>query len=127
LNIGCARETPTAPSALSVDASGASSAADSSGVSSTALTTTSYPVVTLQPDLTANPALVTVQAGAKVLMVNNSTQYVLVRSYCPEFGTMGLQPGVSRHTNPFYPAGKTCDYFVFDYPRKIFVGQVAVK
>jgi hypothetical protein len=28
---------------------------------------------------------------------------------------------------PFYTAGKTCDYFVWDYPRKIFNGSVNVQ
>lgn len=119
--IGCAREMPLGPSDLS---------AGVSGVASNALITSSYPVVTLQPDLTVDPAVVTVPVGDKVLMVNNSTRYVLVRSYnCTQFSTMGLQPGVSRHTMPFYPAGKTCDYFVSDYPNpnKIFVGQVVVQ
>jgi hypothetical protein len=127
LNIGCARETPTAPSALSVDASGASSAADSSGVSLTALTTTSYPVVTLQPDLTANPAIVTVRAGDPVLMINNSEQFVRIRSSnCSEFSAVWLNPGASKHTWPFSPAGKKCYYFVWKWPDRVFEGQVAV-
>jgi hypothetical protein len=117
--VGCARENPVAPSNLNARVAGGPLSE---------LTTTSYPVVTLQPDLTANPSVVTVQAGKPVLMVNNSTRYVLVRSYnCDEFLILGLQPGVSRYSWPFQPAGKTCDYFVWDYPRKIFVGQVVVQ
>jgi hypothetical protein len=122
LNIGCARETPLSPSEVNDAGSGtqapelAATAADS------------YPVVTLEEDLTANPSTITVQAGSKLLVVNNSARYVRMRSNCSEFITMGLQPGDSRHTMTFEPAGQNCDYFVWDtnWSRKIFNGRVVV-
>jgi hypothetical protein len=116
--VGCARENPAAPSELNLSAV--------QGPLSE-LTTTSYSIVTLQADLTANPALVTVQAGDAVLIVNNSTQYVRMRSSnCSEFSIVGLQPGASKYTWPFSPAGKICDYFVWNWPQRVFVGQVKV-
>ena len=114
--VGCARQAPTAPSEPSVSV-GAAPLSD----------LTDTPVVTLQADLTANPAMVTVTAGNTVLFVNNSNQYVRMRSACTEFLTLALAPGASRHTTPFTPAGKTCDYFVWNWPEKIFVGQVFVQ
>jgi hypothetical protein len=118
VSAGCTQRSLTAPSDL---VSNFTSAAETSS-------TSPEPTVTLQEDLTADPAVISVQSGQSVLMVNNSTRYVLVRSYnCSQFSSMGLQPGVSRHTMPFYTAGKTCDYFVWDYPRKIFNGSVNVQ
>ena len=69
-----------------------------------------------------------VAAGYPILMVNNSSKYVLIQSSnCSQFSSMGLQPGVARHTMPFRPAGKTCTYFAYgDYPQKIFQGQVSI-
>lgn len=132
-SVGCSEmATPVAPTSLA-PAAESTAALSSSGVSGAAAVSStlaaSYPVVTLQADLTASPSMVTVPKGSKVLMVNNSSRYVLVRSYnCTEFSTMGLQPGISRHTMAFSPAGKTCDYFVRDTnSQKIFVGQVAVQ
>lgn len=122
LNAGCSEGTaPFAPSrsAMNDSATALGSAADE---------TSPYPVVTFEPDGTANPATVTVPLGGKVLMVNNTSQYVLVRSsYCSQFSSMGLQPGVARHTSPFYPSGKSCPYFVWDYPQKIHQGVVNVQ
>jgi len=85
--------------------------------------------VYLQADGTASPAVVTVWARQTVLMVNNSSRHVSINSYnCTQFSSMGLEPGASRHTMPFYPAGKTCDYSAYDgYPKKIFEGQVKVQ
>jgi hypothetical protein len=42
---------------------------------------------------------------------------------------MGLTPGQSKNTMEFKPAGKVCDYFVWDtnWSRQIFVGQVVVQ
>ena len=134
-SVGCSgMASPVAPSSITSVAknTGGLSSADVSGAAevSTTAAISSYPAVTLQADLTASPSSVTVAAGSKVLMVNNSTRYVSVNSYnCAEFSSMGLQPGVSRHTMPFYTGGKTCDYFVWDknWSRKIFVGQVVVQ
>ncbi len=113
----CAKETPTAPSIVSGDVSGARTA-----------DLTSTPTVTLLPDLTASPAQVTVAVGDTVLFANQSGRALLLRSYnCSEFSTMWLDPGMSRHTMPFNPAGKTCDYFAYSYPQKIFVGRVYVQ
>jgi plastocyanin len=120
-NLGCSQGTPTAPSSLAGNNFGAAS-------DSTASTTYAYPVVTLEPDLHAYPASVTVPVGDKVLFVNNSGLYVSIRSYnCPQFSSMLLQPGTSNHTMPFYTAGKTCNYFVWDYPQKNFEGTVTVR
>lgn len=88
----------------------------------------STPVVTLQPNNTASPSSVTVAAGNTVLFSNQSGHAVLLRSYnCSEFSSMGLQNGVSRHTMPFNPAGKTCDYFAFYNAQKVDVGRVVVE
>jgi hypothetical protein len=121
LNIGCARETPLSPSEVN-DAV--------SGTEASALTTTSTPVVTLLPDLTVDPARVTVMAGSTVKMVNKSGRYAKVHSYnCSEFSGVNLPNGGWIDTWEFSPAGKTCDYFVWDVnrTRKIFAGQVAVQ
>jgi hypothetical protein len=120
LTIGCAHETPLAPD----DVGG--------GVSNTRLelTTTSTPVVTLMPDLTASPSRVTVAAGYTVKMVNNSGRYAVVHSYnCSEFSGVNLPNGGWINTWEFSPAGKTCDYFVWDvnWSRKLFQGQVVVQ
>lgn len=91
---------------------------------------TGYPVVTLLPDLTANPAEVTVTSGSRVKMVNKSGRATWIHSYnCSEFQMMGLNPGTSRNTLPFSPAGKTCDYFAWndDWTRKMFEGRVHVR
>jgi hypothetical protein len=113
----CAKETPTAPTIASGDVSGARTA-----------DVTSSPTVTLLPDLTASPSEVTVQAGNTVLVSNQSGRTVLLRSFnCSEFSNIWLSSGASRHTFPFNPAGKTCDYFAYDYPQKIFVGRVYVQ
>jgi len=113
----CGKETPIAPSLVSGDVSGARTA-----------DVASAPTVTLLPDLTANPAEVTVSAGVSVLFSNQSGAYVLMRSSnCSEFQIVGLQAGVSRYTWPFNPAGKTCDYYAYKYPQKVFVGRVYVQ
>jgi hypothetical protein len=117
-SVGCTQHSPSAPTDLVTNSTSVAEAAS----------TSSEPTVTLRSDLTADPAVISVQAGQTVLMVNNSAQYVLVRSYnCSQFSSMGLQPGVSRHTMPFSTSGKQCDYFVWDYPRKIFNGSVIVQ
>ncbi len=119
LTVGCARETPLAPE----DAGGA--------ISDTRLElTTSTPVVTLLPDLTASPSQVTVAAGYRVKMVNSSGRYAVVHSYnCTEFNMVNLPNGGWINTSVFTPAGKTCDYFVWDvnWSRKLFEGQVVVQ
>jgi hypothetical protein len=113
----CAKETPTAPSFVSDDVSGARTA-----------DVTSEPTVTLLSDLTASPSEVAVQAGGTLLVTNQSGRAVLLRSFnCSEFYNIWLQSGSSRHTLPFNPAGKACDYFAYDYPQKIFVGRVYVQ
>jgi len=119
LSVGCTERAGIAPTELASNTKVGGAAASS---------TYESPVVTLQPDLTADPATISVAAGYTVLVVNNSTRYVRMRSNCSEFITMGLQPGVSRHTMPFETAGQTCDYFVWDtnWSRKIFVGTVNV-
>src|SRR5437763_8727827 len=65
----CAKETPTAPSIVSGDVSGARTA-----------DLTSTPTVTLLPDLTARPAQVTVAVGDTVLFANQSGRALLLRS-----------------------------------------------
>jgi hypothetical protein len=130
LTIACGGDMPLAPSQLNNERA-AVQAPTSTGSSASAptLTTasTSEVVVTLQSDGTASPSVVSLPAGKTILMVNNSSQYVRIRSYnCSQFSSIGLQPGASLHTMPFTPAGKTCDYFAWDYPRKIFQGQVNV-
>ena len=120
-SLGCSEGAPSAPTSLASNDVSAAMGASAS-------TTYSYPVVTLEPDLRAHPASVTVPAGDKVLFVNNSGLYVFIRSYnCSQFSSLRLQPGTSNHTMPFYTAGKTCDFFVWDYPQKNFVGQVHVQ
>jgi len=57
LSIGCARETPLAPSSFSADVAMAETSE---------LTTGSTPTVTLLPDLTVSPAHVTVRAGYRI-------------------------------------------------------------
>jgi len=130
LTIACGGPTPLAPSQLSNPGAAVAQLPTSTEASAVAprLTTQSTEVVvTLQPDRTVSPSAVSIPEGQTVLVVNNSTQYVRIRSYnCSEFSALGLQPGVSRHTYPFRPAGKTCDFFVYDYPQKIFQGQVMV-
>jgi hypothetical protein len=116
--VGCSRAAPTAP----MEVGGAASAAQAVDA------TTAESVVTLMADTTASPSQVTVPNGSTILITNASGRYVLLRSFnCSEFSSMGLQAGASRHTMPFNPGGKTCDFFAYDYPKKIFVGQVHVQ
>jgi len=130
LTIGCGGTTPVAPSQLSNPGAAAAQLPTSTEASAVAprLTTLSTEVVvTLEPDRTASPPVVGVAAGQTILMVNNTSQYVLVRSYnCSQFSAMQLAPGAAKHTMPFNPSGKRCDYFVWDYPQKIHQGQVNV-
>jgi len=116
LSVGCAQGSVSAPTEF----------VSNSTVAGATSSTSPYPVITLQPDLTASPSLVSVHAGDPVLIVNNSAQYVRMRSNCSEFSIVGLQAGASKYTWPFNPAGKTCDYFVWNWPNKVFEGQVAV-
>lgn len=117
LSVGCTERAFIAPTDL----------VSNTTVGAATSSTSQETVVTLQADLTADPPVVAIPVGNTVLMVNNSTRYVLIRSYnCTQFSSMGLQPGVSRHTMPFYTAGKTCEYFAWDYPQKIFQGKVEV-
>jgi hypothetical protein len=120
--LGCSQQGPTAPSSL------ASEDLDTA-LGSTASTTSSYPVVTLEPDGRVNPASVTVPVGGKILMVNHSPQYLLIRSYnCSQFATMGLRAGAARHTMVFYDGGVTCDFFAWqEYGKKWYEGQVTVR
>lgn len=120
LTIGCSRQTPLAPGDVGSAISDAPAA----------LTTTGTPVVTLMPDLTASPSLVTVAAGYRVKMVNSSGRYAKVHSYnCTEFNMVNLPNGGWINTSVFTPAGRTCDYFVWDvnWSRKLFEGQVVVQ
>jgi hypothetical protein len=130
LTIACGGDMPLAPSQLNNGRAAVAEAPMSSASSAAAprLTIQSAEVVvTLQPDRTVSPSSVSIPEGQTVLVVNNSTQYVRIRSFnCSEFAALGLQPGVARHTYPFRPAGKTCDFFVYDYPQKIFPGHVTV-
>ena len=123
LSVGCSEGTaPVAPSSL------ATVAVDSIP-ESTALTTSPYPTVMLQPDLTASPSSVTVPVGYKVRFVNNSGDYVMLQSYncSSQFSTMGLGTGLAKHTGPFMVAGKTCRYFARQANwSEIFVGYVSV-
>ena len=121
VSFGCARGTPLSPSQESSSVEPSESAANA---------TTSAPVVTLQADLTANPASVTVAAGSVVKFVNRSGRYAKVHSYnCTEFSMVSLPDGGWRNTQVFKPAGKTCDFFVWetDWSRKLFEGQVVVQ
>jgi hypothetical protein len=123
LTVGCSKgSTPIAPSNSTMNVL-------DSGSVSMASTTYSYTYVTLEPDLTANPASATVNAGYRVRMVNNSGRYVTIHSNCYEFNGMRLLPGESRSTFPFSPAGKTCDYFAWalDWSAKYFEGRVLVQ
>ena len=131
LTIACGGPTPLAPSQLNNGRAAVEAPTSTASSASAPTLTTQYisdATVTLQPDGTASPAVVSVAAGHTILMVNNSSKYVLIRSFnCSEFSSMGLQPGDEQHTMPFRPAGKTCDYFAWgNYPQKTFQGQVNV-
>jgi len=120
LTVGCARETPLAPGGFSGDVS----------VAATEVTTSTYPVVTLMPDLTVSPRVTTVSAGTRVKFVNNSGRYAKVHSYnCSEFSGVNLPNGGWINTWAFNPGGKTCDFFVYDTDgaTRIFQGQVVVR
>jgi hypothetical protein len=119
--LGCARETPLAPSGSSGEAAMAETSE---------LTTSSTPTVTLLSDLTVDPRQTTVTAGTRVKMVNKSGRYAKVHSYnCSEFSGVNLPNGGWINTWAFSPAGKNCDFFVWDtnYTRKLFEGQVLVR
>jgi hypothetical protein len=119
--IGCARETPLTPTGF---------AGEVSDANESALTATSTPTVTLLPDLTVDPPQVAVRAGYKVMMVNKSGRYAVIRSSnCSEFNMMNLPDGRFLNTSVFRPAGKTCDYYAWadNWSRKIFTGQVVVQ
>jgi len=122
----CGKNAPTAPSDNPSGRSEVSVTAPAETIGTMAVS----PVVTLQPDLTADPASITVPEWTAVLFVNNSGRYVTVHSYnCSEFSLLRMASGYSRSTEYFTPAGKTCDYFVWDinWSRKIFVGRVVVQ
>jgi plastocyanin len=125
MSFGCARETPLAPS----EESPAMLSSAEPSVSATSVTT-SVPVVTLQPNLTADPARVTVAVGGVVKFVNKSGRYAKVHSYnCTEFTMIALPDGGWRNTQYFRSAGRTCEFFVWenDWSRKLFEGQVVVQ
>jgi hypothetical protein len=131
LTVACGGEMPLGPGQLNNERAAVVQAPTSTGSSTSAPTlstaSTSEVVVTLEPDGTASPSVVSLPAGNTILMVNNSSQYVLIRSYnCSQFSSMQLQPGASRHTMPFPTPGKRCDYFVWDYPQKKYQGGVNV-
>ena len=114
----CGGALPASPTAV---APGPTAAALADTVSAT-------PAITLQSDNTASPASVSVHAGGTVLVTNASGHYLLLRSYnCTEFSSMGLAAGASRHTMPFNPAGKSCDYFAYYNSQKVDIGQVNVQ
>ena len=120
LAAGCGAEPTVGPTSLAAELGSSDQLAATAGT----------PVVTLQSNLTVSPARVSVKAGYPVRMVNNSGRGVRVHSEnCSEFSLMGLTPGASKNTIGFKPAGKTCDYFVWDtnWSRRIFVGQVVVE
>lgn len=126
LSVGCSEGTsPVSPSHSAINDLGT----DSGSAAYDTYDAYGYPVVTFESDGTARPATVTVPEGGKVLMVNNTARYVLVRStYCSQFSSVGLQPGASIHTRPFYPSGKTCPYWVWqNYPQKTHEGVVNVQ
>jgi hypothetical protein len=119
LTMACAREMPAGPSAVSAEVPAPQAANTTSGE----LT------ITLLTDNTASPSSVTVQPGDTILVRNNSGRYVLLRSpNCSEFSTMGLQNGAARHTWPFDPGTRTCDFYAYaSYSQKTFVGEVHVR
>ena len=123
MSFGCARETPLSPS---VESEAMLSSAEPEAATNA---TTSVPVVTLQPNLTADPARVTVAAGGVVKFVNKSGRYTKVHSYnCTEFTMVSLPDGGWRNTQ-YFRSAKTCDFFVWesDWSRKLFEGQVVVQ
>ena len=131
LTIACGGPTPLAPSQLNNERTAVVETPMGAESSAPAPTLTpsyiSDATVTLQPDGTASPAEVSVAVGHTILMVNNGSQYVLIRSNCGEFSTMGLQPGDAHYTAPFRPAGKTCNYYAYrNYPNKIYNGSAKV-
>src|SRR2546428_12501652 len=84
LSVGCTERAGIAPTELSSNAT----------VGPATSSTYEPPVLTLQADLTADPATISVEAGYTVLVVNNSTRYVRMRSSnCSEFLSVGLEPG----------------------------------
>ena len=116
--LGCARETPLAPTG------------SSSEMVAAELTTGSTPTVTLLPDLTVDPPRVAVRAGYKIVMVNKSGRYAVIQSSnCSEFNMMNIANGRYQYSSVFRPAGKTCDYYAWDtnWSRQIFIGQVVVE
>src|SRR6185503_15934105 len=124
VSYGCARETPLAPSQESAVTL---SSAEPSVLTTSAIT--SVPVVTLQSNLTADPARVTVAVGGVVKFVNKSGRYAKVHSYnCTQFSMVSLPDGGWRNTQVF-SSPKTCDFFVWetDWSRKLFEGQVVVQ
>ena len=130
LTVACGGDMPLSPSQLNNERAAAETPTSTKSPTSPPTLTTQYisdATVTLQPDGTASPAVVSVGVDHTILMVNKSSKYVRVRSSnCGEFATMGLQPGGSSHTMPFRPAGKTCEYHVSAYPNIIYQGQVNV-
>lgn len=125
VSIGCG-ETPTQPSAVTLDALVKAEDSQASTVSVTSITS---PSVTMLPDLTVTPLRVSVKTGYRVRFVNNSGRYVQIHSYnCSEFQMVDPDPGSWVNTMTFRPAGKVCDFFAWDrnWSAKIFVGQVEV-
>lgn len=118
LSVGCTQRSVTAPTEF----------VSNGTIGKATSSTYSYQVITLQPDLTASPALVTVNAGDPVMIVNNTSQYVRMRSpNCDEFSIVGLQPGASKYTWPFSTPGVTCDYYVLNWPNTVLQGKVQVQ
>jgi len=131
LTSGCGGPMPLAPSQLNNERAPVQAPMSTESSASAPTLTTQYisdATVTLQPDGTASPAVVSVAAGHTILMVNNSSQYVLIRSSnCSQFSSMGLQAGDEQHTMPFRVAGKTCNYYAYrNYPNEIYNGSVKV-
>jgi hypothetical protein len=123
MSVACSgTTTPVGPSNLRI-------MAVTEGSLSTALTTYLSPTITMQSDLTVSPSYVTVKAGYRITVVNNSARYAQFRSYnCSEFQMVNPTPGNWENTAIFSPAGKVCDYFAWDVnlSRKIFEGKVEV-
>jgi hypothetical protein len=122
LSVGCTERAGIAPTELASNTTvgGAETASADS-----------EPTVTLRADLTADPASITVPAWDTVLFVNNSGRFVTIHSYnCSEFSLLRIPDTYSRRSDYFRPAGKKCNYFVWDdnnYSRQILVGEVIVQ
>jgi hypothetical protein len=124
MSVACSEmTTPVSPSHIMAVSTSAEAAA-----ASTSPTPTDR-VITMLSDYTVTPSRVTVKAGSRATVVNNSGKYVQFHSYnCSQFQMVDPDPGRYTQTGIFKTAGKVCDYFAWDtnWSRKIFVGRVEV-